>query len=62
MGQNSLRVQAVELYTLHNKNGLTADISTFGATLVRLNVPDKNGNMGDVVLGWDSAGTVHVNP
>ena len=46
--------KAVDLYTLRNKNGLSADIATYGATLVRLNVPDKNGNMGDVVLGFDT--------
>lgn len=43
----------VELYTLTNKNGLTAKVMTFGATLTELHVPDKAGKTGDVVLGFD---------
>lgn len=45
--------KAVELYTLRNANGMSADVATFGATLVRLYVPDRSGNVGDVILGWD---------
>ena len=45
---------SVELYTLTNSHGLTARIATYGATLTSLNVPDKKGNMGDVVLGFDT--------
>jgi aldose 1-epimerase len=44
----------VELYTLTNKNRLVAKISTYGATLTELHVPDKDGIMGDVVLGFDN--------
>ena len=44
----------VELYTLTNKNGLVAKIATYGATVTELHVPDKNGKMGDVVLGFDN--------
>ena len=46
--------QAVELYTLTNKNGLVAKLITYGACLTELHVPDKNGNLSDVVLGFDS--------
>ncbi|MCB1099408.1 MAG: galactose mutarotase [Verrucomicrobiae bacterium] len=46
--------QAVELYTLKNANGLSADIMTYGGTVVSLNVPDKAGKMADVVLGFDT--------
>ena len=42
------------LYTLSNGK-LTAEISDFGATLVRLYVPDRDGNLEDVVLGFDDA-------
>ncbi|MEZ5325191.1 MAG: aldose epimerase family protein [Verrucomicrobiales bacterium] len=45
---------AVELYTLKNANGLSADIMTYGGTVVSLNVPDKAGKMADVVLGFDT--------
>ena len=44
---------AVEMYTLSNGK-LTAKVMTYGATLVELQVPDKNGKMADVVLGWDN--------
>ena len=45
--------QAVEIYTLTNGT-LTAKVMTRGATLVQLHVPDKNGEVADVVLGFDS--------
>ncbi len=43
------------LYLLDNKNGLKAYVSDFGASLVRLLVPDKDGKMLDVVHGYDDA-------
>jgi aldose 1-epimerase len=46
--------RAVELYTLTNGNGLRARIATYGATLVSLEVPDRHGACGDIVLGFDS--------
>jgi aldose 1-epimerase len=44
----------VELYTLTNKNGLKARLMTYGATLVSLELPDRNGVFADCVLGYDS--------
>ncbi len=44
---------AVEIYTLTNDTGLTAKIMTRGATLVELHVPDKDGRIADVILGFD---------
>lgn len=41
------------LYTLTNENGMSASITNYGAALVKLNVPDKEGNLRDVVLGYD---------
>jgi aldose 1-epimerase len=43
----------VILYTLTNKNGLKAEILNYGGIVVSLFVPDKNGNLADVVLGYD---------
>lgn len=43
-----------KLYTLTNKNGLRAKISDLGATLVAMEVPDKNGKIADVTHGFDS--------
>jgi len=45
----------VHLYTLKNSKGMIAKISTLGATLVELHVPDKNGKIEDVILGFDDA-------
>jgi len=42
----------VELYTLVNANGVRARIMNYGAILVSLEVPDKNGNLEDVTLGY----------
>lgn len=44
----------IDLYTLTNANGMTAKIMTYGAILVELDVPDRDGKMGDVVLGFDN--------
>ena len=41
-------------YTLENKSGVTVEIINYGATIRSLRVPDRNGRMGDVVLGYDS--------
>ena len=46
--------QAVEIYTLRNNKGAEARIMTYGGILVSLKVPDKNGQLGDVVLGYDN--------
>jgi aldose 1-epimerase len=42
-----------QLYTLTNAHGLKATITNYGGTLTSLLVPDKNGKLGDVVLGFD---------
>lgn len=42
------------LYTLTNANGLKADITNYGGIVVRLIVPDRDGNMDDVVLGYNT--------
>src|SRR6516225_3030733 len=43
----------VDLYTLKNSNGLEAKITNYGGIVVSLLVPDKNGRLTDVVLGYD---------
>ena len=43
----------VDLYTLTNSHGMEARIINYGATLISLEVPDRNGQPGDVVLGYD---------
>ncbi|MCX6168460.1 MAG: galactose mutarotase [Ignavibacteriales bacterium] len=41
-------------YTLRNVNGMEAKIISYGATVVSLTAPDKNGKYEDVVLGYDN--------
>jgi aldose 1-epimerase len=43
----------VDLYTLTNTNGIIAKITNFGGILVSLEVPDRNGTLADVTLGFD---------
>jgi len=44
----------VEFFVLKNKNGMSAKLISYGATLVSLNAPDKKGKFADIVLGYDS--------
>ena len=43
----------VDLFTLTNTNGLTVKITNYGGIVTSLLVPDKNGNLEDIVLGFD---------
>ena len=40
-----------ELYILKNKSGASVSITNFGGILNAINVPDREGNLGDVLLG-----------
>jgi len=42
------------IWTLRNNNGLIAKVTDYGATLVEMHVPDKDGKMANVVNGFDS--------
>ena len=44
----------IKLFTITNSNGLIAKFTNFGAILISLFVPDKNGKLDDVVLGFDT--------
>jgi aldose 1-epimerase len=46
--------EAVELYTLRNPTGMVVRIAGYGATVVSVEVPDRQGKNGDVVLGFDA--------
>ena len=43
-------------YTLTNSSGMQASILNYGGTITKLMVPDRNGKMGDVVLGFETFG------
>jgi len=44
----------VALFTLKNSNGMIAQITNFGAKIVSIFVPDRNGNFADVLQGFDT--------
>jgi aldose 1-epimerase len=46
----------VDLYTLTNRNGCEMKITNYGCIVVSLKIPDKDGMMGDVVLGYETVG------
>jgi len=53
----------VEIYTLTNRKGIEARIMTYGATLVSLRLPERNGRFDDVNLGFDGlAGYLGTHP
>ena len=43
--------ETVDLYTLTNADGMEVRATNYGGIIVSLRVPDKNGNLGDVVVG-----------
>ena len=51
----------VTLYTLTNKNGMSVSAIDYGANIVSLMVPDKNGKVDDIVLGFDEVAAYEVN-
>lgn len=44
----------VDLYTLTNSKGMQVAITNYGGIVVSLLAPDRDGRLGDVVLGYDS--------
>jgi aldose 1-epimerase len=54
--KDSLESKQTALYILKNKNNAAVAITNYGARIVSLVVPDKNGTLTDVALGYDSIG------
>ncbi len=50
----SLDGESVMLYTLTNQSGAQVGIIDYGGIVVSLTVPDRDGNLGDVVMGYDN--------
>lgn len=49
-----LNGKPITLYTLFNKNGMSVDITNYGAKIIRLMVPDRHSKFEDVVLAFDT--------
>lgn len=45
----------IDLFTLRNAKGMIVQITNYGGKIVSIIVPDRDGNMGDVCLGYESA-------
>lgn len=52
--QSTIDSMQTDMYVLKNSNGMTAVFTNYGGRLVSLFVPDKNGKMTDVVVGFDN--------
>ena len=53
----------VDIFTLTNSSGVVAQITNFGGIVTSLSVPDRDGNLADVVLGFDDlAGYINEHP
>ncbi|CAA9348978.1 MAG: Aldose 1-epimerase [uncultured Nocardioidaceae bacterium] len=48
--------RAVDRYTLTNTRGMRMKVLTFGGVIQKLRVPDRNGKLTNVVLGFDTVG------
>ncbi len=46
--------EEVTLYTLQNANGTSLDVINYGGIITSLRTQDKQGEFGDIVLGYDS--------
>lgn len=45
---------SIELFTLTNDSGVTIKVTNFGAIITSIIVPDREGKMGDIALGYNS--------
>lgn len=54
--------EVATLYTITNKNGASVSLSTFGATITSIKVPDRKGNLIDVVHGYKSVTPYEKSP
>ena len=45
--------QKATLYTIENKNGMKVSFCDYGALIVGIYVPDRNGKIEDIALGYD---------
>ena len=44
----------VQMYRLENNNGMEVNVITYGGAIQSIMVPDKNGHLADVALGFDN--------
>jgi len=44
---------SIKLYTIKNRSGMTVKFTNYGAIITSIIVPDRNGQLDDVALGYD---------
>ncbi|MGN6543757.1 MAG: aldose epimerase family protein [Aureliella sp.] len=52
-GQTVQDFDSIELFTLKNSSGMTVKITNYGAIVTSILVPDRNGKLADVALGYN---------
>jgi aldose 1-epimerase len=52
--QTEVDGKQTDLFTLKNQNGMEVCVTNFGGRIVSIMVPDRDGKLQDVVLGFDS--------
>ena len=45
---------SVSLYTLGNEKNMVVKITSYGAIITEIHTPDRDGNMGNIILGFDN--------
>src|SRR5580658_1299865 len=56
--QTEIDGKKVDLYTIKNNNGMVVRITNLGAKVEQILVPDRDGKLGDVALGYESISQV----
>lgn len=60
--QTTVNGKKTDLYILKNAQGNAVAITNYGGAIVAIMVPDKNGNMGNVIMGHDNINDVINSP
>ena len=60
--QKVVKGKETDLYTLVNKDGYEVSITNYGGAIVAIMVPDKNGNVANVIQAHDNIDAVINSP
>ena len=52
----------IYIYTLSNQNGIEIKLTNLGGTLLSVRTPDKNGQLDDIILGYEDVSQYMNNP
>lgn len=60
--KKSVNGKEIDLYILNNKNGMEIAVTNYGAAVLSIMTPDKNGKFASVILGHDTIDNVINSP